>query len=90
LTVVCDHATGKVIWAARGRSKAMVGEYFDALGKRAENLQFVIADGATWITEAAAERAPDAIVRLDTSRVIGWATASSERGRPTGPWPVTE
>ena len=32
LTVVCDHVTGKVIWAAKGRSKATVGEFFDALG----------------------------------------------------------
>jgi hypothetical protein len=26
LTVVCDHVTGKAIWAAKGRSKATVGE----------------------------------------------------------------
>ncbi len=47
LTVVCDHVTGKVIWAAKGRSKATVGEFFDALGdERAARLQFVTADGA--------------------------------------------
>jgi len=31
LTVVCDQFTGKVVWAASGRSKVVVGEFFDAL-----------------------------------------------------------
>ena len=64
LTVVCDHVSGKVVWAAKGRSKATVGEFFDALGDRAAAIQFVSADGATWITDVVAERAPDAIVCL--------------------------
>ena len=46
LTVVCDHLTGRVIWAAKGRTKATVGEFFDALGDElAANLQFVTCDG---------------------------------------------
>jgi transposase len=32
LTVVCDHLTGKVVWAARGRTKETVGAFFDAVG----------------------------------------------------------
>jgi transposase len=81
LTVVCDHVTGRVIWAARGRSKDTVGEFFDALGDRAANLQFVTADGATWITDVVAVRAPDAIVCLDTFHVIGWATKALDEVR---------
>jgi transposase len=47
LTVVCDHMTGKVIWAAKGRTKETVGTFFDALGdERAGQLQFVTCDGA--------------------------------------------
>ena len=46
LTVVCDHVTGRVVWAARGRSKGTVGEFFDALGDRAGDVEFVTADGA--------------------------------------------
>ena len=47
LTVVCDHLSGRVIWAAKGRTKAVVGEFFDALGdERAQNLAFVTCDGA--------------------------------------------
>src|SRR5699024_4745535 len=40
-----DHATGNVIWAAKGRSKATVNEFFDALGDRAADVAFVTADG---------------------------------------------
>src|SRR5690606_6633636 len=82
LTVVCDHVTGRVIWAAKGRSKDTVGAFFDALGDdRAARLEFVTADGATWITEVVAVRAPDAIVCLDTFHVIGWATKALDEVR---------
>jgi transposase len=81
LTVVCDHVTGRVIWAAKGRSKDTVNEFFDALGDRAAHLEFVTADGATWITEVVAVRAPNAIVCLDTFHVIGWATTALDEVR---------
>jgi len=82
LTVVCDHVTGRVVWAAKGRSKAVVGDFFDALGDdRAAQLEFVTADGATWITDVVAVRAPDAIVCLDTFHVIGWATTALDEVR---------
>jgi transposase len=81
LTVVCDHVTGKVVWAAKGRSKDTVGEFFDALGSRAGQLEFVTADGATWITDVVALRAPDATVCLDTFHVIGWATKALDEVR---------
>ena len=81
LTVVCDHVTGRVVWAAKGRSKETVRAFFDALGDRAEQLEFVTADGATWITDVVAERAPEAIVCLDTFHVIGWATNALDEVR---------
>jgi transposase len=81
LTVVCDHFTGKVIWAARGRSKDTVHAFFDLLGERAAGLRFVTADGASWITDVVAERAPDALVCLDTFHVVGWATDALDEVR---------
>ncbi|MEJ5234153.1 MAG: transposase, partial [Geminicoccaceae bacterium] len=81
LTVVCDHMTGRVIWAARGRSKDTVAAFFDTLGDRAARLEFVTADGATWITDVVAERAPQAIVCLDTFHVVGWATNALDEVR---------
>lgn len=86
LTVVCDHFTGRVIWAAKGRSKATVGEFFDALGpERAAELGFVTCDGAEWIRTVVAVRAPDAIVCLDTFHVVGWATDALDEVR-RGEW----
>ena len=81
LTVVCDHVTGQVVWAAKGRSKDTVGAFFDELGDRAANLDFVTADGATWITDVVAERAPGAIVCLDTFHVVSWATDALDEVR---------
>ena len=86
LTVVCDHLSGKVVWAAKGRSKDTVRSFFDALGDdRAAAIQFVSADGATWITDVVAERAPDAIVCLDTFHVVSWATDALDEVR-RGEW----
>lgn len=81
LTVVCDHFTGQVIWAAKGRSKETVGKFFDTLGDRAADLGFVTADGAEWIRTVVAERAPDAVVCIDTFHVIGWATDALDEVR---------
>jgi hypothetical protein len=82
LTVVCDHLTGRVIWAAKGRSKETVGAFFDALGeKRCAELAFVSCDGAEWIRTVVAERAPEAIVCLDTFHVVKWATDALDEVR---------
>jgi transposase len=82
LTVVCDHLTGKVIWAAKGRSKDTVGAFFDALGdERAANLGFVTCDGAEWIRAVVAERAKGATICLDTFHLIGWATDALDEVR---------
>lgn len=86
LTVVCDHFTGRVIWAAKGRTKATVEAFFSALGEeRAATLSFVSCDGAEWIRTVVAKAAPDAIVCLDTFHVIGWATDALDEVR-RGEW----
>jgi len=71
LTVVCDHLTGRVIWAAKGRSKDSVGASFDALGdERAGALQFVTCDGAEWISDVVALRCENATVCLDAFHLV--------------------
>jgi transposase len=82
LPVVCDHLTGKVIWAAKGRSKDTVGAFFDALGdERAQGLEFVTCDGAEWIRTVVAARAKGATICLDTFHLIGWATDALDEVR---------
>lgn len=86
LTVVCDHFSGRVIWAAKGRSKETVAAFFDALGdERAAKLGFVSADGAEWVRTVVAERAPDAVVCLDPFHVVGWAGEALDEVR-RGEW----
>jgi transposase len=82
LTVVCDHLTGKVVWAAKGRSKDTVAAFFDALGDdRTHQLQFVTCDGAEWIRTVVAARAKGATICLDTFHLIGWATDALDQVR---------
>ena len=47
LTVIVDHGTGRLVWAAEGRNKDTLEKFFDALGaQRAAKLTHVSADGA--------------------------------------------
>jgi transposase len=82
LTVVCDHFTGRVIWAAKGRNKDTVNAFFDALGEqRSARLGFVSCDGAEWIRTVVARRAPEAVICLDSFHVISWATKALDEVR---------
>lgn len=86
LTVVCDHFSGRVVWAAKGRTKEVVNQFFDALGdERAARLSFVTCDGAEWIHTVVADRAPNATVCLDTFHVIAWASDALDEVR-RGEW----
>lgn len=85
LTVVCDQFSGRVVWAAKGRSKDTVSAFFDALGDRVSSLDFVSCDGAEWIRTMVAERAPSAIVCLDPFHLVGWATTALDEVR-RGEW----
>lgn len=86
LTVVCDHFSGKVVWAAKGRTKEVVGQFFDALGPtRAAALRFVSCDGAEWIRAVVGSRAPEATICLDTFHVVSWATEALDEVR-RGEW----
>lgn len=62
MTVVVDHDTGRLVWAAAGRDKATLRRFFDALGAdRWALITHVSADAADWIADVVAERCPGAI-----------------------------
>ena len=67
LTVIVDHETGRLVWAAPGRDTRDAAErFFDDLGEeRSKALTHVSADGAEWIHTAVKERAPQALICLD-------------------------
>lgn len=82
LTVVVDHDTGRLIWAAPGRDRATVEAFFDALGPgRAAAITHVSADGAEWIHAAVRAKAPQATICLDAFHVVAWATKALDEVR---------
>lgn len=82
LTVVVDHDSGRLVWAAVGRDKATLGTFFDLLGdERCEQVRLVSADGAGWIGDVVAERCSNATLCADSFHVVSWATEALDEVR---------
>ena len=82
LTVVVDHDTGRLVWAAPGRDKATVEAFFDALGeKRAKQLKLVSCDMAGWIEAVLEKRCPKARRCVDPFHVVQLATEALDKVR---------
>jgi transposase len=82
LSVVVDHDSGLLVWAAPGRDKKTLHRFFDLLGpERCAKIELVSADGAPWIEEVVGERCPNAVICLDTFHVVQWATAALDEVR---------
>ncbi len=80
LTVVVDHDTGRLIWAAPGRDSKTVLAFFDALGPQREGqLTHVSADGAEWIHGPVRAQAPQAVLCLEAFHVVAWATKALDQ-----------
>jgi transposase len=75
LTVVVDHHTGRLVWAAPGRDRKTVLAFFDQLGEeRCTQVELVSADMAVWISGPIAERVPHAVRCVDPFHVVRLAT----------------
>ena len=82
LTVVVDHVTGALVWAAPGRDEATLRTFFDALGEeRSAAITHVSADAADWIATVVAERCPTAVRCADAFHVVAWATEALDEVR---------
>jgi transposase len=82
LTVVVDHDTGALVWAAPGRDEATLHRFFEALGaERAAQITHVTADAADWIATVVAERCPNAVRCADAFHVVAWATDALDEVR---------
>lgn len=82
MTVVVDHETRRVVWMADGHGKDVLRSFFDALGdQRARQLTHISADGAEWIADVVAERAPNAVRAMDPFHVVQWATDALDEER---------
>lgn len=75
VTVVVNHATGELVWAAEGRSQETLAQFFDLLGEeRCKAIELVTRDAAAWIIGLVTERCPDAVQCMDPFHVVQWAT----------------
>ena len=82
MTIVVDHDTGRLVWAAAGRDKTTLRRFFDALGDgRCALITHVSADAADWIADVVAERCPGAIRCADPFHVVAWATEALDAER---------
>jgi len=79
---VVDHDSGRLVWAAPGRDKATLHQFFDALGQeRCAAVTHVSADGADWIAAVVADRCPQAVRCADPFHVVAWATDALDEVR---------
>jgi transposase len=82
LTVVVDHDTGRLLWAAPGRDRATLRTFFELLGpERCAAISHVSADQADWIAEIVAECCPAAVQCADPFHVVKWATEALDEVR---------
>lgn len=82
LTVVVDHDTGRLVWAAPGRDRATLRTFFDLLGPdRCAAITHVSADQADWIAEVVTERCPNAVQCADPFHIVAWATDALDEVR---------
>ena len=66
ITVVVDHDSGRLVWAAEGRDKQTVLGFFDQLGaERAARIRLVSSDWVSGSRARCIERCPGATLCLD-------------------------
>ncbi len=82
LTVVVDHDSGRLVWAAVGRDKATLEQFFDLLGEeRSALITLVSADAAEWIATVVRERCANATLCADAFHMVAWATKALDEVR---------
>jgi transposase len=74
ITIVVDHDTGRLVWAAPGRDRKTLKAFFHALGEtRCAAVTHVSADAAQWIADEVAENCPNAVRCADPFHIVAWA-----------------
>ena len=82
ITVILNHDTNTVVWAAPGHGKSVLDRFFRSLTEeQRKSIQVVTGDGARWITDAIAEYCPNADRCVDPFHVVEWATEAVDEVR---------
>jgi len=86
MTVVVDHDTGALIWAAKGHGKKVLDSFFQAMTEeQRSSIKFATGDGAGWITDCVEQWCPNAERCIDPFHVVQWATEALDEIR-RGAW----
>ena len=73
ITVVINHETNSVIWAAKGFGKEVLESFFKELTPtQRKSIQLVSGDGAKWIKETVEHYCPQATFCIDPFHVVSW------------------
>jgi len=82
ITLVYDHDSNRLVWAAPGRTEATLAQFFELLGpERCREITHVSADGAAWIAQAVSNYCPQAVLCLDPFHVVQWAGVALDVAR---------
>ena len=74
ITIVVDHDTGRLVWAAPGRDRKTDNSFFTALGESpCAAVTHVSADAAQWIADEVALNCPNAVRCADAFHIVAWA-----------------
>ena len=74
ITVIVNHDTNTVVWAAQGHGKAVLQKFYRQLTEeQLSSIKVVTGDGAKWITECVNEFTPDCERCIDPFHVVEWA-----------------
>ena len=82
LTVVVDHDSGRLVWAAAGRDRKTGERFLDELGEeRCKQIELVSCEMASWIAGPIADRLPGAVRCVDPFHIVMLATDALDEVR---------
>ena len=82
ITVIVNHDTNTVVWAAQGHGKGVLTQFYKQLTpEQLSSIKVVTGDGAKWITECVNEFTPDCERCVDPFHVVQWAMEALDEVR---------
>jgi transposase len=82
ITVIVNHDTNTVVWAAEGHGKAVLESFYRQLSKeQLASIKVVTGDGARWITDCVNEFTPNCERCVDPFHVVQWAMEALDEVR---------
>lgn len=82
ITVIVNHDTNTVVWAANGHGKTVLEQFYRSLTpEQLASIKVVTGDGARWITDCVNEFTPDCERCVDPFHVVEWAMTALDEVR---------